>query len=40
VEDAQVALSVNRLHEQIIRPNSDFYDSIHSRFGLDKDPNA
>ena len=40
VEDAQVALSVNRLHEQIIRPNSDFYDSIHSRFGLDRRPNA
>ena len=40
VDHAQIALNGKRLHEQVVPPNSDFYDSIHSRFGLDRDPNA
>jgi len=40
VDHAQIALNGKRLHEQVVPPNSDFYDSIHSRFGLDRRPNA
>jgi hypothetical protein len=38
VEMAQIALNGNRLHESVVRPNGEFYEEIHSKFGLDKGP--
>ena len=37
VDDAGQSLSVPghlRLHEQVVRPNSDFYEEMHEKFGL------
>ena len=25
----------SRLHEQVVRPNSDFYEELHAKFGLE-----
>jgi hypothetical protein len=38
VEMAQIALNSNRLHESVVRPNGEFYEEIHSKFGLDRGP--
>ena len=34
VEGAQIALNGNRLHEQVVRPNAEFYEELHEKFGL------
>jgi hypothetical protein len=38
VDAAQLALNGNRLHESVVRPNGDFYEELHAKFGLDKGP--
>lgn len=36
VDDATFFINgTSRLHEQIVRPNSDFYKEIHEKFGLE-----
>jgi len=43
VADASMSLNVPshlRLHEQVVRPNSEFYEKLHEKFGLDSKPNA
>ena len=40
VQDATVAINGNRLHESVVRPNSNFYEELHAKFGLDRNPNA
>jgi len=32
-------INVGRLHEEITRPNSEFFEKINSKFGLDNTPN-
>jgi len=34
VEEATFFINGNRLHESVVRPNSDFYEEIHAKFGL------
>jgi len=34
VEGAQIALNGNRLHEQVVRPNAEFFEELHEKFGL------
>jgi hypothetical protein len=34
VEGAQIAINGNRLHEQVVRPNAEFYEKLHEKFGL------
>ena len=37
VDDASHCLNVPahlRLHEQVVRPNSEFYEEMHAKFGL------
>ena len=39
VDDAGQSLSVPghlRLHEQVVRPNADFYEEMHAKFGLEE----
>jgi len=31
-------INVGRLHEEITRPNSEFFEKINSKFGLDNTP--
>ena len=31
-------INIGRLHEQITRPNSEFFEKINSKFGLDITP--
>jgi hypothetical protein len=38
VDAANIAINGNRLHESVVRPNSDFYEEIHAKFGLDRKP--
>ena len=38
VDMAQIALNSNRLHESVVRPNGEFYEELHAKFGLDKGP--
>lgn len=38
VDDATFFINGNRLHEQVVRPNADFYEEIHEKFGLDSKP--
>jgi hypothetical protein len=35
VEEATFFINGNRLHESVVRPNSDFYEEIHGKFGLE-----
>lgn len=32
-------LNIGRLHEEIVKPNSEFFERINSKFGLDTTPN-
>ena len=34
VDEATFFINGNRLHESVVRPNSDFYEEIHAKFGL------
>jgi len=36
VDAANIAINGNRLHESVVTPNSEFYEEIHAKFGLDK----
>ena len=38
-DDVGDHINVGRLHEQIVSPNSEFFEKINSEFGLDKTPN-
>lgn len=38
VDAAQDVLNCNRLHESVVRPNGEFYEEIHEKFGLDRGP--
>ena len=35
VDEATFFINGNRLHESVVRPNSDFYEEIHAKFGLE-----
>ena len=35
VDSATEMINGNRLHEQVVRPNADFYEELHSKFGLE-----
>ena len=35
VDEATFFINGNRLHESVVRPNSDFYEEIHEKFGLE-----
>jgi hypothetical protein len=35
VDGATFFINGNRLHESVVRPNSDFYEEIHAKFGLE-----
>ena len=37
-DDVAECVNVNRLHEQIVTPNSEFFEKINSKFGLDTTP--
>ena len=34
VDGAKIAINGNRLHESVVTPNSEFYEEIHAKFGL------
>ena len=34
VDEATMYINGNRLHESVVKPNSDFYEQIHAKFGL------
>ena len=34
VDNAAQCLNVDRLHEQVVRPNAEFYEELHEKFGL------
>ena len=38
VDAATIAINGNRLHESVVTPNSEFYEEIHAKFGLDRRP--
>jgi 16S rRNA G527 N7-methylase RsmG len=38
-DDINTHLNVDRLHEQVIPPNAEFYDKIQKKFSLDDTPN-
>ena len=35
VDEATFFINGNRLHESVVRPNSDFYEETHAKFGLE-----
>ena len=37
--DVNDHINVGRLHEEIMRSNSEFFEKINSKFGLDNTPN-
>ena len=37
--DVGEQINVGRLHEEITKPNSEFFEKINSKFGLDNTPN-
>ena len=37
-DDVGEHINVGRLHEQIVSPNSDFFEKINAEFGLDRKP--
>ncbi len=36
VDEATFFINGNRLHESVVRPNGDFYEQLHEKFGLEK----
>jgi hypothetical protein len=36
VDEATFFINGNRLHESVVRPNADFYEQLHEKFGLEK----
>lgn len=36
VDAANIAINGNRLHESVVTPNSDFFEKLHEKFGLDR----
>ena len=34
VDEATLYINGNRLHEQVVRPNSEFYEKLHEQFGV------
>jgi hypothetical protein len=38
-DDINTHLNIDRLHEQVVTPNSDFYYKIRDSFNLDDTPN-
>ena len=37
--DVGEQINVGRLHEEITKPNSEFFEKINSKFGIDNTPN-
>lgn len=36
VDEATFFINGNRLHESVVRPNGNFYEQLHEKFGLEK----
>ena len=34
VDEATMYINGNRLHESVVKPNSEFYEQMHEKFGL------